>query len=76
MKKEMVFALTLVGLGLIMMGLSLSSFHETRRTSAEGKHSELGLKTDYGTGCQYLVTFLGGITPRLDASGKQVCRSK
>ena len=35
--------------------------------------SDLGLKTDYGTGCQYLTTLWGSITPRLDKDGKQVC---
>jgi hypothetical protein len=34
-----------------------------------------GLKpaTDALTGCQYLKTWSGSITPRLDANGKQVC---
>lgn len=34
--------------------------------------SELGLKTDYKTGNQYLTTFWGGITPRLDKDGNIV----
>lgn len=34
--------------------------------------SDLGLKTDYGTGNQYLTTFWGGITPRLDKDGNIV----
>lgn len=29
---------------------------------------------DYGTGCQYLKITFGGVTPRLDTSGKQICR--
>lgn len=36
------------------------------------RRSDLGLKTDYGTGNQYLTTFWGGITPRLDADGNIV----
>lgn len=36
------------------------------------RRSNLGLKTDYGTGNQYLVTFWGGITPRLDENGNIV----
>lgn len=36
--------------------------------------SGLGVKTDHMTGCQYLVTKWGGITPRLDGAGRQVCR--
>jgi hypothetical protein len=35
--------------------------------------SGMAIKTDHLTGCQYLTTFLGAITPRLDSAGKQVC---
>ena len=38
-----------------------------------GEQSGMDLKTDYGTGCQYLETSLGYLTPRLDKDGKQVC---
>jgi len=31
---------------------------------------------DHLTGCEYLASGHGGITPRLDANGKQVCRVK
>ena len=31
------------------------------------------LRTDYGTGCQYLLAD-SAVTPRLGADGKQVCR--
>ena len=34
------------------------------------KRSNMALRTDYGTGCQYLETSGGGITPRLDVNGK------
>lgn len=30
--------------------------------------------TDNLTGCQYLGHGFGGLTPRLDATGKQICR--
>jgi len=37
--------------------------------------SGLLLYTDHLTGCQYLKGgTLGGITPRLDRSGKQICK--
>lgn len=29
--------------------------------------------TDYSTGCQYLTTIRGGITPRLDPAGRPIC---
>lgn len=35
-------------------------------------HSGLAPRTDALTGCQYLTTPNGAITPRLDGSGKQV----
>lgn len=42
-------------------------------TDPPGGRSGLALKIDHGTGCQYLVASWGGITPRLDRDGKQVC---
>jgi hypothetical protein len=44
------------------------------RDATDGKErSGLALKTDATTGCQYLVSPWGGITPRLDRLGKQIC---
>ena len=40
--------------------------------------SGLGLRTDHGTGCQYLVeygVFGDSITPRLNEKGKPMCRA-
>lgn len=39
-----------------------------------GKRSGVTPVTDNLTGCQYIRTANGGITPRLDASGRQICR--
>lgn len=33
-----------------------------------------GIQVDSATGCQYLVASNGSLTPRLDSTGKQVCR--
>jgi hypothetical protein len=47
------------------------------RDSSDGPHDRSGLipHTDAFTGCQYLSKPLGGITPRMDANGRQVgCR--
>lgn len=42
-----------------------------------GGRSGMSPRTDALTGCQYLATSAGGITPRVDASGKQIgCRSQ
>lgn len=35
--------------------------------------SGMGLHTDARTGCQYLSTYNGGITPRLDENGHHIC---
>jgi hypothetical protein len=35
--------------------------------------SELRVHTDYRTGCQYFSGLLGGVTPRLDRDGRQIC---
>lgn len=35
--------------------------------------SGLHLRVDHGTGCQYLETTGGGITPRLDFDGRHIC---
>ncbi len=36
--------------------------------------SGLRLHRDEGTGCEWLATRAGNLSPRLDASGKQICR--
>lgn len=47
------------------------------RDATDGEHrSGLGLRTDHGTGCQYLVTPWGGITPRLDRQGQHMCGAR
>lgn len=47
---------------------------EYGRDNTDGKtRSNMHLHTDALTGCQYLSVFGGGITPRLDSSGKQIC---
>jgi hypothetical protein len=38
--------------------------------------SGLTLRTDHGTGCQYLVTKSGGVTPRIDSRGNPMCGGK
>jgi hypothetical protein len=38
--------------------------------------SDLRILTDHKTGCQYLAGSKGGLTPRLDQSGKHMCEQK
>jgi hypothetical protein len=40
----------------------------------EGGRSGVSVTRDALTGCEYLRTPFGGITPRMDNTGKQVCR--
>jgi len=47
-------------------------FDETDNHHARAR-SGLGLHVDQATGCQYLSTATGGITPRLDAAGRHLC---
>lgn len=46
--------------------------YDSTDNDTNGIRSGLLVKKDYGTGCEYLVTLLGGITPRVDGDGKQV----
>lgn len=39
-----------------------------------GVRSDMRILVDHGTGCQYLRSASGGLTPRLDASGKPMCK--
>lgn len=52
----------------------LEPFDDT--DNPNGQRSNMMLLTDHGTGCQYLRVIGGGITPRLDADGKQICSEK
>lgn len=38
------------------------------------RRSNMTVYTDHKTGCQYLATPSGGLTPRLDGEGKQICK--
>lgn len=52
----------------------LTPFDQTDDDSRQVR-SGMALRTDHGTGCQYLQTWSGGITPRLDGTGRQICKS-
>lgn len=60
--------LFLWGVGVDFMKIGL----DTTDTS-DGARSGMDLRTDHGTGCQYLESTGGGLTPRLGRDGKQVC---
>ena len=45
-------------------------------TDPAGGRSNLIILTDAKTGCQYLCSSRGGLTPRLDAKGQHICTDK
>lgn len=45
-------------------------------TDPPGDRSDLKILTDHLTGCQYLTTGKGGITPRLDKDGRHMCNKE
>ncbi len=69
--------------GIFLVGWIINAFVSAAITDRddsdplEGPLSNMAVRTDALTGCQYLETKSGGITPRLDASGEQVgCRGR
>jgi hypothetical protein len=42
-------------------------------TDSEESRSGMALHIDNLTGCHYLGKSIGGLTPRLDKEGKQIC---
>jgi nitrogen fixation-related uncharacterized protein len=53
-----------------LFGVFVPSFDDT---DAPGERSGLRPYTDHGTGCQYLSTSDGALTPRLGADGRPIC---
>ena len=66
-----------IGFVVIMLWLlvdrAFGPFFGVDETDSQEMRSNMVLRTDHGTGCQYLQTRHGGITPRLDPDGKQIC---
>ena len=58
---------------LISLSVIYSSSSPKDSTDPIDGRSGLEIKVDAMTGCQYLTTPKGGLTPRLDANGKQIC---
>jgi hypothetical protein len=61
---------------IMVVLLAIKFGYKRDDTDSKDDRSGLVLYTDYGTGCQYVGTMFGGITPRLDADGKIVCVKK
>ena len=66
---------TLVLIAIFLAAIwDASGMRSRDATDSPTERSGLKPRTDYGTGCQYLETSDGAITPRLDRTGKQICR--
>lgn len=72
-KVVLVIALLIViALGYFMHTFRVG-YDDTDNTVA-GERSGMRLYTDHATGCQYLAPgVFGGLSPRLDSTGKQIC---
>jgi len=55
-----------------------SSNDDGQMQTKELTKSRVYVYTDTGTGCQYVATVLGaeGLTPRMGADGKQICKAR
>ena len=59
----------------IVIVVGLWAHHQPPRDNSDpiDGRSNMSVLTDALTGCQYLATQRGGITPRMGADNKQVC---
>lgn len=65
-----------VGLSIVLIALlAFEHFYPLEKDSTDpiDGRSGLNIKVDALTGCQYLTTTDGGLTPRLDKSCAQLC---
>lgn len=60
---------------VVIVATRFSAFDDTDNHTT-GERSGVSLYTDHLTGCQYLGTLFGGITPRLDQHGNHICEGK
>lgn len=63
----------MVATGVLCGGLAFYLLNPKSSADPAGGYSGLHVMVDALTGCQYLATQKGGLTPRLDANGKQIC---
>ncbi|USD59051.1 hypothetical protein J4N45_10965 [Vibrio sp. SCSIO 43140] len=69
--KRVVFTLICIAIiGYVANSFGLG-FDETDNIE-EGTRSQLTVRTDYKSGCQYLSYRDGGLTPRLDVNGQHM----
>lgn len=62
-------------LGIVLAGVLLAAYSQRDDSDPPGGRSGMHIYTDHLTGCQYLRPgSYSGITPRLAADGKQICK--
>ncbi len=73
-RKIIRFVFIVVCAGLLATIMVDSLRVDQNDTDGENERSGLQLYFDHGTGCQYVGTPEGGLTPRMDHRGEHVCR--
>lgn len=67
-------ALTLIWIAAKELDAAVFAQWGIGRDATDGaQRSGVALRTDAATGCDYLLSPWGGITPRLDRAGKHIC---
>ncbi len=65
--------LEIMAIGFFTVMLLAFAFPDRDDTDSPTERSRMSLHTDHKTGCQYLSVIFGGMTPRVDSSGKHIC---
>lgn len=67
-------ALMIAGVILLLVHLAQLYLIPFDDTDAPPVRSGMYHYVDHGTGCEYIAPLFGGLTPRVDATGKHICR--
>lgn len=67
------FAACLVFLSMALYAIAYTTDIGRDSTDTPNKRSGMTIRYDAMTGCQYLESSRGGLTPRLDKAGKMIC---
>lgn len=59
---------------IILLALLCAGCSRDDSDASNGDRSNMTPRTDHLSGCQYLTYGFSGITPRMGADGKQICR--
>jgi hypothetical protein len=57
----------------VIIAIAMNAWGSRDSTDSPTKRSNMALRIDHGTGCQYLASKEGHLTPRMGRDGKQVC---